>query len=174
MNINRAQLAKFLPDNESVRIFEEIASTATQASESAGVVSSLTSPVTAVNTTLVSSGLSASIAARSVYKFEFFGVYSVASDAIGTRWTIDGPASEILAYRSQWALTASSESVYQSSAFNLPASPNASSAALLGNTVKIEGIIKPTANGTLQMRFASGGVSDVILLAGLVRIVRLT
>lgn len=174
MKINRAQLAKFLPDNEAIRVFEDLASTATRAEDSAGEVFSLKTSVTAPDTNLVNSGLLATLAANSTYKFEFVGVYSVASVAVGTLWTIEGPSPSILAYRSEWALTSSSNSVYQYASYDLPLSANASSSSILGNTVKIEGIIKPTANGVLQMKFASGGVSDVTLLAGYVRIIRLT
>ena len=174
MKINRAQLTKFLPDNESIRIFEDLAATSTRADENAGVVSSLPAAAEAVSTTLVDSGLSATLAASSTYRFEFYGAYTVASAAVGTRWVITGPATDVLAYSSEYSLTASSSTFNQLSGYNLPAAANASSASTGGNVVRIQGLIKPSANGVLTMRFASGAASNVTLVAGSLRIVRLT
>ena len=41
MNISRAQLAKFLPDNDAVRIFEDAINLAERADVSAGTVQKL-------------------------------------------------------------------------------------------------------------------------------------
>lgn len=174
MKINRAQLSKFLPDNESIRIFEDLATTATRADDSAGSLLSLPASVTASSTTLVDSGLLASLAFGQSYKFEFYGAYTVASAAVGSRWVIDGPAASVLAYSSDYSLTSTSRTLNHLSAYNLPAAANASSAGTGGNVVCIQGIVKPSENGVLAMRFASGGASAVNLVAGCVRIVRLT
>jgi hypothetical protein len=174
MKINRAQLAKFLPDNESIRIFEDLATTATRADDSAGSLLSLPTAVTASNTTLVDSGLLASLASGQTYKFEFFGAYTVASAAVGSRWVIEGPSASVLAYSSEYSLTATSRTINQLSAYSLPAAANASSAGTGGNVVCVQGIVKPSANGTLSMKFASGGASAVNLVAGYLRVIRLT
>jgi len=174
MKLNRAQLAKFLPDNESIRIFEDIASTAERADTSAGALTPLVSAVSAPDTTLVSSGLSALLLINATYRFEFFGSYTVASAAVGTRWVVNGPAASVLAYKSEYALTAASNTLNNLTAYNLPAAANASSAATGGNIVKIEGIVRPSASGALTIQFASGGVSAVNLVAGHLRITRLT
>jgi hypothetical protein len=174
MKLTRAQLAKFLPDNESIRIFEEIATTADRADLSAGQLIPLAAAVSAPDTTVVSSGLSAALLANTAYRFEFFGAYTVASAAIGTRWVVNGPAASVLAYKSEYALTATATTINNLEAYNLPAAANASSSATGGNIVKIEGIVKPAASGMLTIQFASGGVSAVNLVAGHLRITRLT
>ena len=47
-------------------------------------------------------------------------------------------------------------------AYDLPANGNASSAATTGNIAIIDGIIKPSANGTVIIRFASKIASSAI------------
>ena len=174
MKINRAQLAKFLPDNEAIRIFEDLAATATRADDSAGSLLSLPASITSNSTALVNSGLISSLAVGQIYKFEFYGAYTVASAAIGSRWVINGPAASVLAYSSEYALTATGKTVNHLSVYNLPVAANASSASTSGNVVCIQGIVKPSVNGVLSMLFASGGASAVNLVAGYLRIVRLT
>jgi hypothetical protein len=171
MNVNRSQLSKFLPDNESIRIFEELLRTASRADLNAGIVGSLPSPSVANSTTLVESGLSVPLTSNQTYKFEFFGAYTVASTGVGTRWVIDGPAAQI-AYSSEWSLSATSKTINQLAAYNLPSSANAGSAA--GGIVKFEGIIRPDLDGALRLLFASGGASEVNLLGGYCRLTLLT
>jgi len=175
MNAQRSQLAKFLPDNESIRLFEELMRTATKADRNAGLVKPILSDVTATSTTLVDSGITLPVAAGFIYQFEFFGAYTVASAAVGSRWVVDGPAASLLAYSSAYSLTATSRTQNELSAYNLPAAANASSASTAGNIVSIKGMITPSVDGNLTMRFASGGVSNVTLKAGAFgRLVRLT
>ena len=114
------------------------------------------------------------MAVGQIYKFEFYGAYTVASAAIGSRWVINGPAASVLAYSSEYALTATGKTVNHLSVYNLPVAANASSASTSGNVVCIQGIVKPSVNGVLSMLFASGGASAVNLVAGYLRIVRLT
>ena len=174
MKLNRNQLAKFLPDNEAIRGFEELMATADRAESSAGALSSVSAAVVSDSTTLVNAGVSAALALNSTYQFEFFGVYTVASAAVGTRWVVDGPAASILAYSSEYSLTATSMTVNSLADYNLPAAANASSASTGGNVVRIAGIVKPSASGTLSIQFASGGASAVNMLAGSLRLIRLT
>lgn len=175
MIVQRSQLAKFLPDNETIRMFEELMRTAERADRNAGDIRTIVSDVAAVDTTLVGSGLSLPVAAGGLYRFEFFGAYTVASTAVGSRWVINGPATFMMAYSSSNSLTTTSRTVNELAAYNLPASANASSANTAGNTVRIDGIIRPSAAGDLVMSFASGGASLVTLKAGSFgRLVRLT
>jgi hypothetical protein len=175
MNIQRSQLAKFLPDNESIRIFEEVIRTAERADKNAGQITPILADVSADSTTLVSAGIALPVAANSIYRFEFFGAYTVASAAVGTRWVIDGPTASTLAYSSRWSLTSTSRSTTEASAYNLPAAANASSSSTGGNLVRIDGIIAPSTNGQLTLWFASGGSSLVTLKSGAFgRLIRLT
>ena len=174
MKLNRNQLAKFLPDNEAIRGFEELMATADKADQSAGNLASVLSTVTAADTTLVTAATSEVLAQNSTYQFEFFGAYTVVSAAVGTRWIVNGPAASVLAYSSEYSLTATSKTVNSLAAYNLPAAANASSAATGGNVAHIIGIVKPSANGSLSIQFASGGASAVNLVASSLRLIRLT
>lgn len=175
MMVQRNQLAKFLPDNESIRVFEELIRTADRADKNAGQFKTIISDVTVSDTTLIDTGITLAVASGSIYRFEFFGVYTVASAAVGARWVLDGPTASTLAYSSEWSLTSTSKTINQLSAYNLPASANASSAGTGGNVVIINGMIAPTQTGDVVLRFASGAASDVTLKAGSFgRLVRLT
>lgn len=175
ISVNRQQLAKFLPDNESIRVFEELIRTANTAEKNAGSVSVVPADVTASSTTLVDAGLDLPVAANYTYCFEFCGAYSAASTGTGSRWVIDGPAASLLAYSSEWSLTTTSRTVNHLDAYNLPASANASSANTGGNVVKIEGLIRPSVNGVLSLKFASSAASAITLKAGsFARFTRLT
>ncbi len=164
MMVTRNQLAKFLPDNESIRIFEELISTAETANSSAGAVQNLPAQVT--TTALADSGLFIDVTANRVYKFEFFAAYTATA---GTRFTVDGPSGSVY-YSSRWSLTATSETVTSATAYLQPAGVNAS--ALTGGTVKIEGLLIPTASGRLKMQFQSA--STITLVAGYSRSIVLT
>jgi len=100
-------------------------------------------------------GCSVPIVAGNTYYFMAFGSYDANSTAIGSRWTVNGPAATYLAYSSNYSLSATSATNNQGlSAYQLPSSNNSTSAATSGNTFKIEGIIIPSANGSLQVQFA--------------------
>ena len=164
MNVNRNQLAKFLPDNESIRIFEELVLTADTANSNAGTVQKLPAEVT--TTALADSGLFIPLTANKSYWFEFFVAYIATA---GTRFTLDGPAGSVF-YTSQWALTSTSSTVANASAYLIPAGVNAS--VLTAGTAKIEGFITPSASGVLKMQFQSA--SPITIKAGFSRIVHLT
>jgi hypothetical protein len=175
MNVQRAQLAKFLPDNESIRIFEELLRQAERADRNAGQIRPILSDVSASNTTLVESGILLPVATGFIYRFEFFGAYTVASAAVGSRWVITGPAASTLAYTSDWSLTGTTRTTNELSAYSLPAAANASSASTAGNIVRINGMITPSAAGNISLSFASGAASAVTLKAGAFgRLIRLT
>jgi hypothetical protein len=162
MNAQRSQLAKFLPDNESIRLFEELMRTATKADRNAGLVKPILSDVTATSTTLVDSGITLPVAAGFIYQFEFFGAYTVASAAVGSRWVVDGPAASLLAYSSVYSLTATSRTQNELSAYNLPAAANASSGSTTSNRAVIEGVIQPSSSGDVIARFASEVANSAI------------
>lgn len=164
MMVTRNQIAKFLPDNESIRIFEELVTTAETANASAGAVQKLPAQIT--TTALADSGLFIELTANRVYRFEFFAAYT---SIAGTRFTVNGPAGPVY-YRSEWALTATSSTVAHASAYLAPAGVNAS--VLTGGVVRIEGIAMPTASGTLKMQFQSA--SPITLVAGYSRAITLT
>ena len=162
MNVSRHQLAKFLPDNESVRIFEELILTAETADRNAGTIQTLPAEIT---TTGLADAMSVQLTANRAYRFEFVAGYEATA---GTRFTVNGPAGSVF-YRSEYALTATTSTVINSTAYMAPAGLNAS---VIGGLVKIEGMVMPTASGPLVMRFESA--SPVTLKAGFSRLTRLT
>lgn len=117
------------------------------------------------NTIADVTGLSFSVTAGVGYWFRFMIWYTAAATTTGSRWTINGPSSPTeLRYRSEYALTTTSRTYNESqTAYDSPASCNATSAATAANSAVIEGYIKPSANGTLIARFASEVSSSAIV-----------
>lgn len=167
MKLTRSQLAKFLPDNDSIRAFEELSSTAEKADAKTGA-QTLLGAVSANSTTLVTAA-SIPLNANALYRFEFIAAYT---SSVGTRWVIDGPATTVLAYSSRYPLSDSTETVNHLGGYNLPASANASSPAT--GIARIDGIIKASASGSLQFKFAAASASPVAIVGGYVRLIHLT
>lgn len=99
------------------------------------------------------------------YKFKFFISYTAAAATTGSRWSVNGPAITSLAYRSEYTLTATSQTNNENAAaYDVPAASNASSLTV-GNIAIIEGVLEASADGTLIGRFASEvTVSAIIAL----------
>jgi len=115
------------------------------------------------NTIADVTGLSFAVTSGITYKFKFFIVYTSAATTTGSRWSINGPSTTFLNYRSTYTLTATSETLNTGvAAYNLPSGASASSLAS-NNIAIIEGIIKPSANGTVIARFASEVSSSAIV-----------
>jgi hypothetical protein len=103
-------------------------------------------------------GLSFAVTAARIYRFKFVAQYSADAATTGSRWSVSGPATTFLQYRSEYALTATSRTVNDGlgGAYDSPAACNASSASTAArNMAIVEGTIVPSADGTLVMRFAS-------------------
>lgn len=103
-------------------------------------------------------GLSFDIVAGTLYRFYAIIPFTSTASSNGSRWTINAPASSLLTYTSRYTLTASSETVNYANAINFPPTCNATSNPN-GNLAIIQGIIRPTANGTVQVRFASDKIN---------------
>jgi len=99
-------------------------------------------------------GLSFSVVSGTTYRFYAIIPYTSAATGTGSRWTINAPAATLLNYTSRYTLTAASQTINYASAVSIPASCNATSLTA-GNVAIIEGVIKPSANGTVVIRFAS-------------------
>lgn len=114
------------------------------------------------NTLADVTSLSFNVLANVTYKFTFFVTYSSAATTTGSRWVISGPATTFMTYRSTYTLTATSETVNSGlAAYNLPAGVSASSLAT-GNVAIVQGIIRPSAVGTVILRFSSEIASSAI------------
>lgn len=108
------------------------------------------------NTLADVTGLSFTVTAGITYRFRALIIYTAAATTTGSRWSINGPASPtLLAYNSTYPNSAIAATVNYNVAYNLPAASNTVSPFTTGNIAQIDGIIKPSANGTVVIRFAS-------------------
>lgn len=109
-------------------------------------------------------GLSFPVVSGGTYFFRATIIYTAAATTTGSRWSINGPTTSQLIYRSEYSLTATSRTVNDGlSAYDSPAASNASSAATGSNVALIEGYITVTANGTVVVRFASEVSASAII-----------
>jgi hypothetical protein len=113
------------------------------------------------NTIADVTGLSFAVTAGQTYYFEFTINYTAAAATTGSRWSITGPTFSRLDYTSEYTLTATTKTLNNVGAYDLPAASNATSLTS-GNIVTIWGFITPTANGTVIARFASEVLSSAI------------
>jgi hypothetical protein len=113
------------------------------------------------NTLADVTGLSFNVIAGNTYRFYAMIPYTSAATNTGSRWTINAPATSLLNYSSRYTLTATSQTVNYASAINIPTSCNNTSTSN-ANLAIIEGVIKPSANGTVQIRFASEVANSAI------------
>lgn len=115
------------------------------------------------NTIADVTGLSFSVVAGARYWFEFVIPYTSAATTTGSRWSVNGPASPtLLAYRSEYTLTATTTTVNSATAYDIPAASNASSLTA-GNVATVWGIIQPSSDGTVTARFASEITASAIV-----------
>lgn len=112
-------------------------------------------------------GLSFGVFAGQTYWFEATIAYTSAATTTGSRWTINGPTFDLLAYTADWSLTGSTRTVRNEVTYDSPATSNASSADTTGNIALIRGIVKPNDAGSIVVRFASEvGGSAITAKAG--------
>lgn len=125
--------------------------------EDAATIVTLNADVANTTNTLANvTGLSFPVVAGETYRFKALILYTSATAATGSRWSISGPASPTrFALNSRYALSATSETVNFVVAYDLPAAANANSSNVAGNIATLDGIIIPSASGTVTVRFAS-------------------
>lgn len=115
------------------------------------------------NTIADVTGLNFAVVTGQRYAFRFVINYDAAATTTGSRWTINGPATSRLIYRSNYSLTTTADTLNAALvAYDLPAVSSASSAVTSGNIAIIEGFLTPTADGTVTARFASEIASSAI------------
>lgn len=100
------------------------------------------------------SGLSWYGNAGEVYKFHAKVVYDAAGTGDGANFSISGPASPtVLAYRSTVPTSATAQAVNFGNAYQLPASAQTTGSAFTtDNVAVVEGVISPSADGTIAIR----------------------
>jgi hypothetical protein len=100
------------------------------------------------------------------YAFRFVLAYTSAATATGARFVLQGPAFTLLAGRTTVTLTATTVGTTNFTAYGIPAAASATS-LLAGNLAVVDGIIRPSASGTLTLQFASEvAASAITVLAG--------
>jgi hypothetical protein len=118
-------------------------------------------------------GLSFSVTSGTTYRFYALLVYTASATTIGLKGSLTSPAITLLAYTTRTPLaaagTASNEWVNGAATTDAAAiTSSTSSATTTGNIMIIEGVIKPSASGTLQLRFApeTATASGIVIKAG--------
>lgn len=124
------------------------------------------------NTIADVTGLSFGVTSGHTYWFRFVIWYAAAATTTGSRWAINGPANTLLSYVTSYGLSAAgtagtdTTTIVNQAAFDTPAASNATSptqTAGQANMAIIEGLIRPSANGTVIARFASEVTSSAIV-----------
>lgn len=117
------------------------------------------------NTIADITGMSFAVTAGQSYWFRASIAYTAAATTTGSRFSINGPvAPTFLAFKSEYSLTTTTNTVNEGlSAYDTPAASNATSAATAANTAIVEGVIRPSANGNVTLRFASEVAASAIV-----------
>lgn len=116
------------------------------------------------NTIASVTGLSFPVTSGKKYFFRFVIQYTAPATTTGSRWSISGPGASAMRYRSQYSLsTTSMTTIEGSTAHDIPAASNASSAATAGNIAIVEGFYEASATGDVIARFASEVASSAIV-----------
>jgi hypothetical protein len=100
--------------------------------------------------------LSFSVVAGRTYKFKIFCQFDVTNTSTGTRWAVNGPAFTRLFYSVLWT-SGSGTGTQANVAYQTydATGSTGSSNFTTNNCAIIEGIVVPSANGTLSARFAN-------------------
>ena len=106
-------------------------------------------------------GLSFPVQANQTYRFRFTVIFDAAAITTGSRWALNGPAFSILGYTQRVAATVTGANTRYDNAYNV-GGLFASSAYTNGNLMIMEGIVRPMADGTVTLRFASEVASSAI------------
>lgn len=127
------------------------------------VASDVTNNNAVANTLQNVTGLSFDVVAGSRYYFRAVIQFTSAANTTGSRWTVNGPAAPTeLIYKSHYPLGTSSFTTNYANAYQQPTASNGTSSNA-GNIAEIEGFIKPSANGTVQIQFASEVANSAII-----------
>jgi hypothetical protein len=106
------------------------------------------------NTLADVTGLSFPVLTGKTYWFRATIPFTSAATTTGSRWTVNGPTATMLNYKSKYPITVTTETTNFATAYQIPAACNTDSLTA-GNVAEIEGYIKPSADGIVQIQFAS-------------------
>jgi hypothetical protein len=139
-----------------------------QASPDVDTIVRLASDVTnnngSANTIADVTGLSFPVVSGNLYWFDFNIIFTAAATTTGSRWSINGPATTYLDYKSEYSLTTTSTTLNALlQAYDAPSGASATSAATGNNWARVYGVVQPSADGTVIARFASEVSSSAIV-----------
>ncbi|HSX17216.1 MAG TPA: hypothetical protein VLH86_03890 [Patescibacteria group bacterium] len=109
-------------------------------------------------------GLGFSVTSGNTYRWHAQIIYDAAATTTGSEWTATTPTTTMLSITQHSSTVSGSPSTeyYQIVNASDGGNCNSTSAFTAGNMAMIDGIAKPSANGTVQMRFASEVSSSAI------------
>ena len=111
-------------------------------------------------------GLTMAVLSGLVYEFKAVVPFTSGATTTGVRFTTNGPAVTFLNGNSRYPITATSFTENGFAAHQIPAAANADTLAT-GGLATLEGFIKPSADGTFAIQFASENNAQVVTaLAG--------
>lgn len=91
--------------------------------------------------------------AGEVYKFKATVVYDVNATGTGVNFSVNGPTSSVISYRSTVSTSATAQAVNFGNAYDLPAAAQTTGSAFTtDNVAVVEGVISPSADGTIVVR----------------------
>lgn len=99
-------------------------------------------------------GLSFAVSSGTTYRFYFLIMFDSQAQTTGSKWSLNGPSTTALHYRVMYASGVSANTIANNDTYNSGTVSTASSGTT-GNIATIEGIVIPSASGTLIARFAS-------------------
>lgn len=107
--------------------------------------------------------LNINVVANKTYRFFAMIPYTNDKNNNGTRWTIDGPAASLISYSSRYS-NVSNETVNYCNNYLLPLSVNQNSPQTTTIAI-IQGVVTPSSNGVLQIKFAGATTGNGIITA---------
>ena len=110
-------------------------------------------------------GLSFSVVSGATYSFKFVIIYSVNNVTTGSKWSINGPAFTSLGYRVTYPSTSQTAVINNSPNAYDNGTATTATPLTAGNIAIIEGIIRPSASGTLIARSACEIVAGATVTA---------
>jgi len=126
------------------------------------VSSDVTNNNATANTLEDVTGLSFAVVSGTRYWFRAVIGYTSAATTTGARFTVNGPTATSLFYTNWYNNSATALITSWQTAYNLPSGASAGASTTLNNAF-IEGTITPSADGTLQVRFASEISSSAVV-----------
>jgi hypothetical protein len=112
------------------------------------------------------SDLSFAVTSGQLYRFKFFFNYTVGSNTTGVRFSLDGPSFSKLYYQEQWNIDGVSFKYESRNSYNVGNGTTGSTTSSgFTNLGYIEGVIKPSASGTVVLRVGGEVSGDLTIIS---------